>query len=164
MGNVCGPAIFLLSFKNYNFQNDCALNYFVLAEMDNALPWGRARTWLIKTLFIMTSQKSTVEAVSLYDLSQIHHSFLSCSPLLCQCVVSLGSMFSIWENSLRTKLTVFSAFSANDVIIKGSIPLARAAPFGRHCHAQTLFNAVYSILFSGISFLYCFVLLFDQVL
>ena len=34
-----------------------------------------------------------------------------CSPLLCQYVVSLGSIFAIWENSLNKKLT------ANDVII-----------------------------------------------
>ena len=39
-----------------------------------------------------------------------HYSFLSCSPLFCQYVVSLDSIFTIWENSLRTKLTDFSAF------------------------------------------------------
>ena len=47
------------------------------------------------------SRKSTVEAVSLNDLSYIHYSFLSWSSLLCQCVVSLGSIFAIWENSLK---------------------------------------------------------------
>ena len=35
---------------------------------------------------------------------------LSCSPPFCHHVVSLGSIFSIWENSLRTKLTDFSVF------------------------------------------------------
>ena len=50
-----------------------------------------------------------MEAVSLHDLSYIHYSFLNCSLLLCQYVVSLGSMFAIWENSLRV-LTDFGAF------------------------------------------------------
>ena len=62
-----------------------------------------------------------MEAVSRHDLSQIHYSFLSCSPLLCQYVVSLGSTFAIWENSLRTKLTDFSAFPRMTSLLKGSV-------------------------------------------
>ena len=46
----------------------------------------------------------------------IHYSCLSCSPLLCQYLVSLGSTFAIWENSLRTKLTLdFTVTSARNV-------------------------------------------------
>ena len=61
-------------------------------------------------------------AVSPHALSLIHYLFLSCSPILCQYVVSLGSIFAIWENSLlRTKLTYFSAFPQMTSLLKGCI-------------------------------------------
>ena len=40
---------------------------------------------------------------------------------LCQCVVSLGSIFAIWENVLGTKLEDFSAFPRMMSLLKGSI-------------------------------------------
>ena len=51
----------------------------------------------------------SLEAVSLYDIVDTPLT-ISCSPLLCQYTVGLGSIFAILENSLRTKLTDFSAF------------------------------------------------------
>ena len=41
------------------------------------------------------------------------------SPLLCQYVVSLDSIFAIWENLLRTKLTDFSAFQLMTSLLNG---------------------------------------------
>ena len=52
-------------------------------------------------------------------MTYCRYTFLSCSPLLCQYVVSLGSIFTIWENSLRTKLTGFSACLQMTSLLKG---------------------------------------------
>ena len=62
-----------------------------------------------------------MKRMALQYTHHIIHLFLICSPLLCQYVVSLDSIFAIWENSLRTKLTDFCAFLWMMSLLKGSI-------------------------------------------
>ena len=78
-------------------------------------------TDMLQTFLIMTSfaEKHCGSRVSLHDLSQIHYSFPSCSPLLCQYVVRLVSIFAIWENSSSTKLADFSAFPRMTSLLQG---------------------------------------------
>ena len=76
-------------------------------------------------------------------LQQIHYSFPSCSPLLCQIyAVSLGSIFAIWENSLRTKLTDFSALQVytSQCFIFINMTTLQSQPSSCILHVTFLYN------------------------